>query len=109
MQPKRGHTAPDVRSGARGATEQLRQASDVVHARNGAVRLVEAEHQAQVERVPRGQRGLQPLLHDVEIIVAVVDGAAERCRGLLPPDQLDRLGLADVATIEMPLEPMGAP
>ena len=94
MQPKRGHTAPDIRSGARGATEQ----SSGERCRPCSQR-----------RVPRGQRGLQPLRHDVEIIVAVVDGAAERCRGLLPPDKLDRLGLADVATIEMPLEPMGAP
>lgn len=101
--------------GARGTTKQPRQARDVVRAGDGAVHLVSGEHQTQVEHVPGGQHGLQPQLHSVEIIAAVAYGAAEsfvpdggdclagqairadqrirltaeRCRGLLLPDQLD--------------------
>ena len=73
-------------------TEQHAETRKILGGRDGTVRLIAADHQTQIQRMPGRHRRLEALFHDHEVIAAVADRAAERCA----PDRGDPLARQDI-------------
>src|SRR5690606_25338710 len=85
--PLCGGVPGEIAIGARRMAEQGGKACEFVRCRDRAIRLIAAEHEAQVQSVPGRQRRPEALLHRYKLIAAIEDGAAER----LAPDRSDAL------------------